>query len=413
MISSLLEFLKAGFLPKKRRCLNDRIKIVLELDSFDKGGLQKVVLDSALYLKQAISDVTIVTPGKLGLLAEMAEGKGIEVVGIDTTNPRSFNSFLISKNFDLAISHFSDFGYPFYKKNQISNITFIHNVYAFLRGQALNNFRKNDIFVDQYVSVSDNATRYARAKLGISPDKIHTIPNGLILDEHDMRKENAPQLSRSEFGLLDSDYVFLNVASYNLHKGHYLMADAMKRLITKRTDIKILCIGNVIFPPHVDGFLAYLREMGLEKYILLPGYFPNVESFYPIVDAFLLPSFIEGWSIAMNEAMYYEKPMILTDTGAAAQVIEGNDIGILVPNEYGDTVSLDSELLDRLAYETRNFKTSVDLSDAIESMANNREFWREAGKLGRQKILERYDFAKIQERYWDLYRALLLREGRI
>jgi glycosyltransferase involved in cell wall biosynthesis len=234
-----------------------------------------------------------------------------------------------------------------------------------------------------------------------------TIPNGLILEEHFEKEKNSVPMTRAELGLSESDYVFLNPASYNLHKGHYVMIDAMKQILKVRNDIKILCIGNVVYEPHFNELVAYLKNSGLDKYILLPGYFPNVESIYPIVDAFLMPSFIEGWSIAMNEAMFYKKPLIMTDTGGASDVIENNDIGILIENEYGDITNLYSEYLDDMAYIQKDFKIAGKLADAMIEFANNKAYWKNAGEKGRDKIISQYNFDDVVKKYEDTYIKLL------
>lgn len=236
-------------------------------------------------------------------------------------------------------------------------------------------------------------------RLGVSEAKVDTIPNGLILAEHEARERQPQSLTRAELGLADTDYVFANVASYNLHKGHYLMADAMLHLLERRRDVKILCVGNVVYAPHIDALRAHLDAHGLSEHILMPGYVADVAAVHRIADAFLLPSFIEGWSIAMNEAMFYRKPMVLSDTGASAEVIEQDDIGILVPNEYGDTIDLNSKLLDELAYAPRRYRVAPVLADAMDRMASDRQGWRERGARGRDKIYAHYDFAGIVSRY--------------
>jgi glycosyltransferase involved in cell wall biosynthesis len=275
-------------------------------------------------------------------------------------------------------------------------------VYAFLDDKMIEKIKSFDKYIDKYVSVSNNATKYAIEKLGLDESKIVTIPNGLIIEEHEERLRNSTKINRSDFGLKDDDYVFLNVASYNLHKGHYLMADAMKKIIQKRGDIKILCIGNVIMESHFEQFSEYLKKNNLQNNILMPGHFTNIEAFYDICDAFLLPSFIEGWSIAMNEAMFYEKPVILSDTGGSNQVIENNDIGILLKNEYGAITNLDCKLLDHLAYDTRNFSTSDELASSMIKFADNSEFWKMCGKKGKEKILNLYNFNNVVSKYEDI-----------
>ncbi len=118
-----------------------------------------------------------------------------------------------------------------------------------------------------------------------------------------------------------------------------------------------------------------------------------------ICDACLMPSFIERWSIAMNEAMFYRKPLILTDTGGASEVIGKNEIGILIPNEYGATNSLDRRTLDELAYTPHHYQISSLIADAMMNFADNRQHWKEAGEIGRQKIYRTYSFADVVAQY--------------
>lgn len=375
-------------------------RVAIELSAFDRGGLEKVVLDCAIDFKRCGVDPLIISCGKVGHLANVALQHGIETIELPELDRENFYEHLLRERpVDIAMSHFSNVGYRVFRNLGIPNITYIHNVYAMLRDEALDNFIANDLFVDRYISVSQLATDYAVGKLGITQDKIETIPNGLIFDEHQHRYETSPAINRADFGIAEDDYLFLNVASYNLHKAHYLMAHAMRLILKKRSDIKILCVGNTIYPPHIDQLRADLTNWGLEKHMLMPGYFEDVASFHKASDAFLLPSLIEGWSIAMNEAMFYEKPMILSRTGGAPQVIENKDTGLLIPNEYGDITNLDSYVLDAIGYDRRDYQTAPYLANAMTNFADNREHWRGRGRFARKKVLERYNFSDVVQRY--------------
>ncbi|WP_408589346.1 glycosyltransferase [Novosphingobium sp.] len=383
------------------------IVAAIELSNFDKGGLEKVVLDCAIDFRRCGVEPIIISCGQVGHLGSIAASHAIETVKLPTENPEAFyEDLLVRRKVDIAMSHFSTKGYPLFHKLGIPNITFIHNVYAMLSGQALDEFLASDQFVDHYISVSKLATDYAVERLGLKRTKITTIPNGLIIDEHE-EKESLASAERSRFGLSESDYVFLNVASYNLHKSHYLMANAMQLILQRRQDIKIVCVGNVIYPPHVEQLKIDLIDRGLENHILMPGYFENVAPLHKMADAFLLPSLIEGWSIAMNEAMFYGKPMILSETGGAPEAIVDNDIGLLLPNEYGAVTNLNSELLDRIGYHQRRFQTAPYLANAMINFADNRESWRQRGLKGRTKVIENFDFSTVTEKYVALCRELI------
>lgn len=382
--------------------------IVVELSAFDRGGLEKVVLDTSVVLRKEGIESVIVSCGKVGHLGEIARNQGFTVYELSDTDPLAhYRKILKDHGVKLAISHFSRTGYPVFRELGISNITFIHNVYAFLAGEALDNFIKDDRFVDRYISVSPKASDYAVERFGIDREKICTIPNGLVIDEHIERALTSTHIIRRDLGIDEDDFVFLNVASYNLHKGHYLMADAMRMLLRKTDKVRILCIGNTIVPHHVDQLREHIEAIGISRHMLLPGYFSDVAPFHAISDAFLLPSFIEGWSIAMNEAMFFGKPMILSDTGGSSEVIIDNDIGILLPNEYGAVGNLHSELLDDLAYNRRNFRTSAFLARAMLDFSQSPDRWRTAGLKGFQRVIDNYNFVDVVRSYLPIFKSAI------
>lgn len=377
-------------------------RILIELPSFDKGGLQKVVLDIALgLLKEKGNDLLIVTTGALGSIAREAQAAGITVRQlpsdrVDEAYPALIDEFRPT----VAQAHFSDIGYPYLAARGVPIICFIHNVYIFLPEPARAAFRAGDRYVSKYIAVSRKAAEYAQANLGAAAEKIVVVPNGLDFERYPLDQRSS--LDRAALGIGKDDYVFLNPASYNLHKGHYLIAAAMKRVLATRRDVRVLCVGNEIFAPHVEALKSYLASEGLDQHILMPGYFEDIADPMGISDAFLLPSFIEGWSIAMNEAMHYAKPMILTDTGGAGEVIENDDIGILLPTEYPDFLKLDSAELDRLAYTPHDYRLTEPLAQAMLDFAANRERWRQAGLRGRSKLHERHSFDDVLARYREI-----------
>lgn len=385
-------------LPFRR--LPPDLRVLVELGGFDKGGLERVALDSTLALHRAGVPTLIVSTGRLGDLAAQARAAGLRVEGLPAQgSERAYARLVRTFRPSVAVSHFSTLGYRLLARRGVPIVSFIHNVYAFMDTAQRARFAAADRFVARYISVSSRATEYAAARLGIDPARIATIPNGLDLEEYARRAADAQPADRAALGIPPDDYVFLNVASYNLHKGHYVMAAALRRLLARRRDIRIVCVGNVVHPPHLAGLQAYLREQGLAEHMLLPGYAPRVQDWFAMADAFLLPSFIEGWSIAMNEAMFFARPMILTDTGGAAEVIADDDVGVLIRNEYGDVTALDNVLLDRLAYDTRDFRIAGDLAAAMAQFADARTAWAEAGLRGREKLRTRYGLPAIAARH--------------
>jgi glycosyltransferase involved in cell wall biosynthesis len=376
---------------------NRKKLIVIETKNFDTGGLEKVILDSAIELAKLGYEPHIVTPGIIGILAQMARAEGIPVHSV---KKKLQLLFLLGrlKPF-ISISHFSYFGYKVYKYLGIPNVTFIHNIYAFLTKESFKEFQESDKYVRKYISVSNLASIYAVEVLGIDVRKIVTVPNGLNTLSEDEKSKNVNSFELSALGVDENDFIFLNVAAYNLHKGHYLMANALKQVLEFHPNVKLLCIGSQVYEPHFVELKKYVKEIGIESSMLFLGHHADITWFYQNSDAFVLPSFIEGWSIAMNEAMYYKLPMILTSVGGAPEVINQNDIGILIPNEYGDIRNLNSSLLDELAYSPRRYKIEKNLVSAMRDFVSNPLIWKHRGELGREKILKSHRLADVVKSY--------------
>ncbi len=396
-----------GWLKPRPPPVPGALRVVVETPAFDRGGLERVVFDTARNFDRDRIAPLIVSVGPLGVLAGEARRAGLRVAGLPPRRAeRAYAALLDEWQPALAVSHFSPFGYRMFAARKIPVVCVIHNVYAFFHADQRQKFAEEDAYVAHYIAVSPKAAQYATESLGIAPAKITTIPNGLDLDEAARRRADSRPADRSRLGIARTDYVFLNVAAYNLHKGHHIMAAAMRLLLARRRDIRIVCVGNPVVPAHVATLRAQLARDGLAQHMLLPGYADNVGNLFAMADAFLLPSFIEGWSIAMNEAMAFGKPLLLTDTGGAAEVIENDDIGILLPPEYGPMTALDGEKLDELAYRTTQFRTAGTLAAAMEKFADNRAHWAAAGIRGTEKLRRHYDLRDTVRRHEAVMRAV-------
>jgi glycosyltransferase involved in cell wall biosynthesis len=60
-----------------------------------------------------------------------------------------------------------------------------------------------------------------------------------------------------------------------------------------------------------------------------------------------------------------------------------------------------------LAYSPRQYRTAPALAQAMESFADNREFWKEAGVRARKKVVTKYDLADVIDRYVTIVKTLV------
>ena len=136
-----------------------------------------------------------------------------------------------------------------------------------------------------------------------------------------------------------------------------------------------------------DNYLLYytdgdLGNLGNIKYI---GKQPleNLVNMYQCCDALLFPSRYEGFGYAVAEAMACGTPVITSDVSALSELVIHNKTGMLCPV---DDVS--------------------KFVDAIEYLAENKEFAVKMGKASRQKILDEFTLEVMTEEYIKLYESL-------
>ena len=109
-------------------------------------------------------------------------------------------------------------------------------------------------------------------------------------------------------------------------------------------------MGPTADPAYEARLGTMIRRLGLETSVVLAGHQEEVARFYAAADAFVLPSLLEGWSLALTEAAVCGLPLIATAVGGAADLI-GEVGGELVEPPFASIVDLDSFSLGRFMAE--------------------------------------------------------------
>ncbi|MCD6269483.1 MAG: glycosyltransferase family 4 protein, partial [Deltaproteobacteria bacterium] len=291
--------------------------------------------------------------------------------------------------------HHGTFGLKLAKKEfGIRIVAYIHNTYCWFGEIEKFNFTKNSIYIDLFIAVSKNVAAYTNRHFQIPFRKIQVVPNGIDVNKHKGNLRRQLKFSRTDLGFAEEDFIMLNVASFHEIKAHKLLFQVMADLKKGYPQIKLLCVGNIFNGGYYQEIKNLLTEMGLQETVLLQDFSEDIWNYYRIADCFILPSFYEGWSLAMTEAMYYSLPLILSDVGASRDVIENEDIGLVVANPFGSILDLEQEKLYKLVAQD-NFQNADNFTVAILRMYKERQHWQAAGKLGHAKVAADYNFENV------------------
>jgi len=184
-----------------------------------------------------------------------------------------------------------------------------------------------------------------------------------------------------------NDTIFGFAARIETGKGPFVLADALAQLRQSRDDVLVRLAGT---GPAVQDVKARVRELRLNGSWEFVGSYDGAvgcSAFMRTLDVFVLPSFAEGTSKSVIEAMAHGLPIITTTVGGLPDLLTP-DAGILVPP--GDTAALagamqrlasDPALRERMGRAARERYLKLFAPDAVLSMLVD-TYSRVAGRNG-------------------------------
>jgi len=212
--------------------------------------------------------------------------------------------------------------------------------------------------------------------------------------------------SVSVLPLITDDYEMLNIstrlgvngatifgcaARIETGKGPLVLADATAQLRSSRNDVLVRLAG---IGPAVQEVKARVRELQLNGSWEFAGSYDGAvgcSAFMRTLDVFVLPSFAEGTSKSIIEAMAHGLPIITTSVGGSPDLLTP-ETGILIPP--GNSVALadamqrlaaDPELRKRMGEAARARYLKLFAPDAVLSMLVN-TYSRVSGRNGHKPI---------------------------
>lgn len=269
--------------------------------------------------------------------------------------------YLKHKKYDIVHTHTSKGGFIGRIAAKLAGINrIIHTVHGF-SFQADSPDLKKIIYgsleriagwcTDTVITVNNEDRKTAIEKNILPKGKVITIYNG-VKENKPISKERIKEC-REEFDLKEDDIVTGIPGRLCREKGHLVAIKAIKKLITEYPNVKLLIIGK---GPDEELFKERVKKLNLTSNVIFTGFRRDMENWFEIMDIFLLPSFREGMSITLLEAMAAEKPIICTDIRGNREVITDNVNGLIVKPGNSDEIKEkikilieDENLKDKLA----------------------------------------------------------------
>jgi glycosyltransferase involved in cell wall biosynthesis len=240
-------------------------------------------------------------------------------------------------------------------------------------------FNRTDLLI--YVCETQRAHWRAR---GLNPPADEVIYNGIDTDYYtDRQSADERRELRRSLGIAEQDYVVGLCSVFRPEKAHADLLEAIARLRSRGVPAKALLIGD---GPERGAIEQAIGRLGLGGHVLITGLQPDVRPYIGACDVMTLVSHsVETFSLAALESLSLAKPMVMSATGGAAELVRPGEQGFLF--EPGDIEALAGHLAAL---------TSASMRARL-------------GGAGARRVRERFTVQGMAERFTDCFDRLLER----
>ena len=229
-----------------------------------------------------------------------------------------------------------------------------------------------------FIAVSNDMKINMVRRKQIAAEKIFVIHNGIPAPAA-VSGESTPIPCIEAIKKGGEPVILCSVGRLAEIKNYRTLIAAFHEVRKHQAGIKLLLVGDGPERMQLEETIADLK---LDNDVFMPGFSQEVLSILKQVNVFILPSFFEGISIAMLEAMSVGLPVIASRVGGNIELIEDGRNGFLFAPD--DREALVSSILTLVADKSLQEKFS---------------------KANRLKFIEHYSIDISISRYHEVYRG--------
>ena len=224
------------------------------------------------------------------------------------------------------------------------------------------------------ILITINKEDFRRAKRILHAKRTLYVP-GVGIDLDDFGESCNGDYIREEFNIPENATLLLSVGDLNKNKNHKAVVKAISYLNIDNLYYIIVGSGDN------NELNSVIEELELQNRVKLAGYRDDVRNIMKAANFYVHPSFREGLSVSIMEAMASGLP-------CAVSRIRGN---VDLINEYGGVLFEPSDL--------------QDITDKLYSIIMSREIYKKMGIYNQEKA-KKYDKKNINKKMFKIYHSI-------
>jgi len=234
--------------------------------------------------------------------------------------------------------------------------------------------------MEMNLTVSEDLKREILDKFSLKKDNFRPIINGVDTERFSINTEASTRL-RNELGLSESVMVIGSVGRLVKVKNYKSLLSAFAQLNSSLSNVHLVLAGDGPERAHLE---EQILKHGLSKKVHLLGRRDDIPQIMNLLDIFILPSFSEGLSNTLLEAMSCGTPVVACDVGGNKEIIRQDITGFL--------------------YESNNVN---DLCSILSELSRDKDRIIRLSKQSREHILANYSLNRMVTNYESTYKELL------
>ena len=315
------------------------------LTGLHTGGAEMLLRDLLRKIDRNKFDPVVVCIVPVGKVGKEIRENGDTVISLDIK--RKWNFFLMLKKF---------FGIVKKEKPDIIHAHLFHAIFLARLVKAFqkkikvistihseNNGGKNrdillrltDRWSDATNTISKRVTEIMKAKKVTPPDRIRTIHNGIDPNKFYPDPEKGREI-REKLKIPKEASVLISVGRLVEVKGFVYLLEAVKRIKEEHPEVFLIILGE----GEKRGELEQKIESdNLKESVFLPGNKDNVRDYLNAADIFVSSSLWEGLPTVILEAMACGLPVVATNVGGTAEIVEDGRQGFLIDPQSPEQIT--------------------------------------------------------------------------
>ncbi len=233
---------------------------------------------------------------------------------------------------------------------------------------------------DRVTAVGQYVADLLVANEGIASPRIEVILNGIDPNSFSQPKRDRAAV-RQALAITDDQPMVIQVARFHPVKDHATGLRAFAQTAHDMPDARLVYVGD---GPQRGAMERLAEDLGVEDRVRFVGVRTDVADLLHAADVFMLSSLSEGISVTLLEAMAAKLPIVATDVGGNAEVIEHGRTGWLAPRQDHEAMG---------AHLTRLLRDNA--------------IGRAMGLAGRVRLHEHFTQARMHQAYAEQYNAML------